>query len=300
MVNMTDKHKKNIGYYLKNWLKSFPILVELKRKLWSLFDPKVGTTRLNIIQAFPLYLPNSAGCYQDKARLTLETINRVFPSLNSFVQFVQNKISVVKNIEEFSLSSRSKSSAILLKQLLDKYGSDKANRHNYHHLYGGILRDPQSIQNIFEIGLGTNNTDVVSNMGPYGRPGASLRAFRDYCPNAFVYGADVDKGVLFHDERIKTFFVDQTNPSTFDDLLSKLPNKFDLVIDDGLHSPDANISSLEFGLKIVKIGGWVVIEDIGSEAITFWQVVSALLPNNYEPYIFSADGAIVFAVKRLG
>jgi hypothetical protein len=136
-------------------------------------------------------------------------------------------------------------------------------------------------------------------MGSNGRPGASLRAFRDYCPNAFIYGADIDKRILFEDERIKTFFIDQTKRSTFEDLLTKLPDNFDLMIDDGLHSPDANIASLEFGLKLVKVGGWVVIEDIASSAISFWHVVSNLLQDNYESHIISADGAIIFAVKRL-
>jgi hypothetical protein len=296
---MTDMNERNNGRQLKSWLKRFPLLVKLKRELWSLFDPERGTTRLNVVQAFPLYLPYSAGNYSDRAQLTLKTINQIFPSLCLFVQHIQNKKLIVENIEELSLNFHSIASAERLKQLFDSYGSDKASRHNYHHLYGAILRDPKKVGSIFEIGLGTNNKDIVSNMGLCGRPGASLRAFRDYCPNALVYGADLDKRVLFEEERIKTFFVDQTMPATFGDLLTKLPKKFDLVIDDGLHSPDANIASLEFGLKIVNKNGWIVIEDIGHAAISFWQIVSAVLPNNYEPHIFSAAGAIVFAVKRL-
>ena len=73
----------------------------------------------------------------------------------------------------------------------------------------------------------------------------------------------------------------------------------DLVIDDGLHSPNANIASLEFGLKIIKVGGWVVLEDISDKSISVWQTVSALLPNTFEPHIFSTDWTIIFAVKRL-
>jgi len=290
---------KNFTYQIKQWLKTFPLAVKLKRKLWSLFDGSFGSTNLNVIHAFPLFLPYSAGKYKDRAKLTIEAINQAFPFLNSLAKYLKNGELVVENIESLSEDQHNKSSSAALKEILDKYGSDKANIHTYHHLYGAILCKKLEIKNIFEIGLGTNNTDIVSNMGINGKPGASLRAFSEYCPNAFVYGADVDKRILFDDERIKTFFVDQTKPATFDQIREKIPNNFDLVIDDGLHSPNANIASLEFGLKIVKIGGWVVIEDIGDAAICLWQTVAALLPNTYEPHIFSADGAIVFAVKRL-
>jgi hypothetical protein len=64
---------------------------------------------------------------------------------------------------------------------------------------------------LLEIGLGTNNTDVVSNMGSEGVPDASLRAFRDYLPNARIYGAGIDKRILFEESRIKTYFADQTD-----------------------------------------------------------------------------------------
>jgi SAM-dependent methyltransferase len=284
---------------IKKWLKGFPLIVRLKRKAWSYFDGSHGTTKLNVAQAFPLYLPYSAGNYEMRSRLTLEAINQVFPLLGSLAQRLRNREAPARNIEELSADAQNRASAGELKRLFDKYGSDKANEHNYHHVYGAILRDPESVENIFEIGLGTNNTDVASNMGARGKPGASLRAFRDYCPNAAVFGADVDRRVLFEEERIKTFFVDQTKPATFDPLLQTLPEAFDLVIDDGLHSPNANIASLEFGLKIVRKGGWVVVEDIVPDAISVWQVVSSLLPDSYEPHIFSAQGGVVFAVKRL-
>jgi hypothetical protein len=72
-----------------------------------------------------------------------------------------------------------------------------------------------------------------------------------------------------------------------------------LVIDDGLHSPNANIETLKFGLTKIRIGAWVVVEDVAPDAIPLWEVVSALLPSNYEPHIFRAESAFIFAVKRL-
>ena len=52
-------------------------------------------------------------------------------------------------------------------------------------------------------------------MNGLGKPGGSLKALRDYFPNKFIYGADVDKEVLFDDNRIKCFYLDQLNYKTF-------------------------------------------------------------------------------------
>ena len=107
-----------------------------------------------------------------------------------------------------------------------------------------MLTPRKEISNILGIGLGTNNTNLVSTMGTEGKPGASLRAFRDFCMNAEVIGADVDESILFKEDRIKTFYVDQTSNNSLNNLKDKFTNKFDLIIDDGLHSPDANINTL--------------------------------------------------------
>ena len=101
--------------------------------------------------------------------------------------------------------------------------SDKAGpSHRYDLVYQSIfseLKTEQSI-NILEIGLGTNNPDTVSHVGRHGRPGASLYAYREFFPKANIFGADVDKRILFESERIKTTYVDQLKPETFEQMLS--------------------------------------------------------------------------------
>lgn len=131
-----------------------------------------------------------------------------------------------------------------------------------------------------------------------GKPGASLRALRDYCPNANIYGADIDSRILFSEEWIRTFYLDQTRLDSFQNLLIDLPRNFDLVIDDGLHSPDANIASLNFGLKLIRKGGWVVIEDINVQAMDLWLFICGCFPDEYEPHLIQARNALVFAVHR--
>jgi SAM-dependent methyltransferase len=291
-------------------LRHIPFLVRAKRRLWAYFD-SVGaaiqreldrrreTTTLDVVAALPLYAPNSSGGYAAKAELTLMAAREVFPALASVSGSREAGPIELTDVRSVALSSRAVAAAEALKERLDAHGSDKATYHNYHYLYGTLLADNASIQRIFEIGLGTGDPAIVSNMGPAARPGASLRAFRDFCPNAVVYGADIDARVLFQEERIKTCFVDQTSSPSLQQLCDKLPADFDLVIDDGLHSPHANIEALKFGLRIVRAGGWVVIEDICPDAEPVWQVVAALLPPRYRSHLYSCDNGLLFAVVRL-
>jgi len=254
---------------------------------------------LDITEAFPAFAPYSGGRHDDRSRLTISTINNTIPALRDLLRSTSAKIPAIQEIENFCRSDTERFSADLLKFYLDRYGSDKSTFHDYHYLYGHILTNRTEIRGILEIGLGTNNESIVSNMGVSGKPGASIRAFRDYCDHATVFGADLDRDILFQDERIETFFVDQTDPSSLDQLSSSTPDDLDLVIDDGLHSPDANINTVRFGLTKLRIGGWMVVEDIAPAAVPLWECVSALLPDRYERHLIQARGGMVFAIERL-
>ena len=282
---------------LRDRLRRIPWLLRLKRHLWLVF---FDSKRLHVLRSFPLYVPNSAGQYDDLAALTIQAIDQVFPFLSALATDFHGPRPALQPLEEFPRSDGDREAAAAAKALFDRHGSDKATGHAYHHLYGVILKDKAAIDGIFEIGLGTNRTDVVSNMGRDGRPGASLRAFRDLCPNARIYGADIDERILFSEDRIRTFRVDQTNPSTFDALRNEIPDGLDLVIDDGLHSPNANVAALRFGLSKIKTGGWVVIEDIHNAAVPFWEVVAALLPPHFRSHLLCSPYTIAFAVQKLG
>ena len=120
---------------------------------------------------------------------------------------------------------------------------------------------------MLEVGLGSHGK-FVSSMGNFKTtPGASLRAFRDYLgPAASIFGADVDASVLFQEKQIDTAQVDQLDAASLRALYDRFgAHKFDIVIDDGLHAGGPNINTLMFGLRHVRAGGYVVIEDIGHE-----------------------------------
>lgn len=157
--------------------------------------------------------------------------------------------------------------------LMDNYGSDKGPRKGdtTHHTYTEVyheLFNTMSTQtlNVFEMGIGTNNTNIPSNMGVNGRPGASLRGWRDYFPQSTIYGADIDKNVLFEEDRIHTVFCDQLNPFIIRSMWKSLPD-MDVIIDDGLHTFDANVAFFENSLHKLKPRGIYVIEDINHNDI---------------------------------
>jgi len=254
---------------------------------------------LKIIREFPVFVPNSAGPVKDLSRLTVQAADQTFPFLLDLLSRNGAPAKEPVSVESFADTEDKKAAAHQLQLLFDKFRSDKSTYHDYHLLYGSILSKPEAVTNVFEVGLGSNNRDVVSNMVERGaQPGASLRAFREFLPRAQIYGADIDRRILFQDERISTFFLDQTDPASFDVLSPAIPADCDLIIDDGLHSPNANIATLAFGLGKLKVGGWVVVEDIAPAALPLWQVITALLPEVYESHVVSAKGALLFAVRR--
>jgi SAM-dependent methyltransferase len=162
--------------------------------------------------------------------------------------------------------------------LCDRQGSDKGSRdpsvrpyswppHSYTDFYAMLFEHCRShVRAVFECGLGTNNTSFTSNMGLKGRPGASLRVWRDYFPNATVVGADIDRGVLFEEERIRTHWVDQTNPAAIAAMWAAEPiDAFDLMVDDGLHEFAAGACLFEHSWRRLAPGGIYVIEDVGEK-----------------------------------
>lgn len=159
-------------------------------------------------------------------------------------------------------------------RVMTKHGSDKGHRwHNYTTIYSllfGKLRD-QSLR-IFELGLGTNNPKLVSSMGATARPGASHRGWREIFPHALVYGGDIDRDVLFEEDRIKTFYCDQLDSVAIRDLWSQpvLRAGMDIVIDDGLHTFEGNMTFLDGSLEHLRAGGVYVIEDIHRKTVRKW------------------------------
>jgi hypothetical protein len=170
-----------------------------------------------------------------------------------------------------------KSDTSELNALCDKYGTDQGEikssgpGHPYpwpSHTYADFIESHfqhcrEYVKKVFECGIGSNDPAVPSNMGVRGKPGASLRVWHDYFPNAHIYGADIDLKTLFQEPRISTFYCDQTDASTIARMWSEInTSDFDLMIDDGLHTFAAARCLFENSFDRLKKGGMYIIEDV--------------------------------------
>lgn len=165
----------------------------------------------------------------------------------------------------------------------DKGHSDiQSSWHNYTTVYYSLFKDLQDCPlRIFELGLGTNNPSIPSNMGVGGRPGASLYGWSEFFPFSSIYGADIDRDILFQTDRIRTFFCDQTNPTIIQELWNQpdLQDPFDIIIEDGLHTFEANVCFFENSIHKVKPNGYYIIEDIlFSEMKLFFEKIEEWKP----------------------
>lgn len=240
----------------------------------------------------------SAGSSNDNNYLELwvKGAGLFIPQLNGLInQYTNYKFRII-SANEFTSENTE------LFNIFNSNNTDKGERHGYHKVYAYILNKlgRNAPLNILEIGLGTNNDSLISSMGPNGRPGASLYAFREYLPNSNIYGADIDKDILFQSDRINTCYVDQLNAETFNEIKQNFGDIiYDLIIDDGLHSIGANFNTLLFGLNNLRENGWIVIEDI--HIINNWMSIDFILSANpkFKTYIVKANMSWLYLVNKI-
>lgn len=161
-------------------------------------------------------------------------------------------------------------------RLCDLYGSDKGSLgagprpypwapHSYADVYALLFRPlRRHVRWVLECGIGTNAAGAPSSMGIRGRPGASLRVWRDYFPAARIIGVDIDGDILFSEDRIETNQMDQTSAASIAAFLARIPAEavFDIIIDDGLHAFRAGVSLFQGVSGRLAPDGIYVIEDV--------------------------------------
>lgn len=144
----------------------------------------------------------------------------------------------------------------MLDKLFDKYECDKGTgKHHYYKEYEKYFEPVREEEiNLLEIGT---------------FKGASTRAFYEYFPNANIYTIDIFARTLPEEldilskERVHWLKADSTDAS-----LGQLMNdawnniKFDFIIDDGAHWPEANRLTLQNTIKFLKNDGVYFIEDV--------------------------------------
>lgn len=148
-----------------------------------------------------------------------------------------------------------------LEQLFTHYGTDKGTwgytSAYEQHLGGHRLR----VKSVLEIGI-CGHRDIPNNV-----VGASLFAWRDYFPEARVYGIDNDGKFVFNDKpRIITALANAYDTQALHVALASMVSTdfdgFDFVCDDAVHDPLPQVDLCRMLWPLVKRGGIYAIEDV--------------------------------------
>lgn len=238
--------------------------------------------------------PNIAASPKQLLEITIEGMNRSLTEVIRLCDLAE------LTLFEFNLpdSDELYDFAQELKKLFDNAGSDKGTIHNYHELYAEAIFRKTDLR-VMEIGIGSNRVSMPSNMGPYGSPGASLRVWNSLQGVIEVVGLDIDKEVLFDEEKIKSYYLDQTDRKSWGRFKQDRSGlEFDLIIDDGLHSPLANLVTISESLDLLKIDGYLLIEDIPAHSLPIWQIFLANRPSNIQAQIFKFRKAYLLRIRK--
>lgn len=229
---------------------------------------------------FPLFRPAGAGSPEKSELLTRISINGLVESLGRLTSGgLQPVVDSLKSDDVEAVAEA-------LHDAFEWEGSDKG-RNGYGRLYARLFVD-LAPATLFEIGLGTKALNLSSDVGAEGRPGASLKAFQRVFPHVSVFGADIDP-VSLEEQPFPCFRLDQLDLATFPTRES-LP-ALDIVVDDGLHMPSANINTLTWALTCAPEVQAVVIEDVPDSALPVWDLVATLIAPERSCGIFRGSRA---------
>lgn len=155
-----------------------------------------------------------------------------------------------------------------LETLWSTHGAVGKGESGYGSIYSKIIRDLPPVSNVLEIGV----------LG-----GGSHRAWAALFPEASIFGLDIDPTYVIEDGRIRTYVADQLRVDQLLDVAQKMPNCFELVVDDGWHQPEAGLKSLSVFLPRLAPGGYFVVEDIDwSKYRRIWEKAMVGLADCYQ------------------
>ncbi len=111
------------------------------------------------------------------------------------------------------------------------YGTDKISSHGYHRFYDKELQEYKNIKDIGILEIGVESFQ-------------SIDMWKDYFPQAFVYGIDINKE--YKDGRIHIFRSDQSDVTNLEIIKNEIAHPIYFINDDGSHLPEHQLISFDF------------------------------------------------------
>lgn len=136
-------------------------------------------------------------------------------------------------------------------------GGDSDTCHEYTTVYSDLFAHRRhEVRAVMEIGVNA---------------GCSLRMWEEYFPNARIIGVDCEKHTLFNAGRIACYQADQNNPAQLRGVLVCAgAGPYDLIVDDGSHELEHQITSMATLLPALALDGVYVIEDLNVDCRPEW------------------------------
>ena len=159
----------------------------------------------------------------------------------------------------------------------DKFSTDNTaaewarHKHSYvEYVYGEKFKRIRNAKNVLEIGIFNGGSHLL---------------WRDYFPEATVYGIDIKHcSKLDNEPRIIQFTKDAYRQEVANEFADEF---FDLIIDDGPHNLPSMLSFIQFYLPKLSNNGIMVIEDISE--LTWLNELSALIPLELREHSMAFD-----------
>ena len=171
-------------------------------------------------------------------------------------QWKEQQKNVSERFKELSTTVERNMNGIITKhsRQTPKFYTDKTTLHSYGEIYDRIL-EPFADKEGSMLEIGVYN-------------GGSMLVWQDYFSKMKIYGLDINDNVpkvvlnKFNQDRIDYQLLDAYSEKAFEYLMSKNPDGFDIIIDDGPHDEEFKLLGLDMYLRSIKKGGLYVIEDI--------------------------------------
>jgi hypothetical protein len=146
------------------------------------------------------------------------------------------------------------SSCVTLEILGSKYGTDKVDgTHTY---------KDSNYCNIYDKHFNSIRNTVTKFVEIGIKDGCSLRMWKEYFPNATIYGVDIDPSCKqYEEDRIKCIIGDQNNEEFLMELKDTI-GEYDILLDDGSHITKHQIKSFDILYENCKTNGFYIIEDL--------------------------------------
>lgn len=163
-----------------------------------------------------------------------------------------------------------------LHDLIDDSATDKNTTHSYLELYESLLHGKKNTAKcILEIGIGSY--------------GGSIKLWRDYFPNATIYGLDILPGDMaldriVNDERVILYTSTDAYDETFFTTTFLEKNlRFDFLLDDGPHSIESMKTFIKLYSQLMTEDGILIIEDI--QSWDWIQILTDEVPDHLKCFI---------------